>query len=132
MFKNEIMILKKTIKSSYSPYSKFQVSCLIVTNDDKHYVGTNVENSSFALTICAEAAAISNAISNGQNMSNIKRIFIFTNSSNTITPCGACRQILFEIIDDNTEIVTIGNDNQCTYKISELLPGGFKLHQQHP
>ena len=90
---------KKVSANSYNRYSKFFVGAAVRTTSGKIYIGTNLENSSYGLTICAEPSAIMNANSNGDN--NIEIIAIvggFTEDPNQepVTPCGRCRQIIYE------------------------------------
>ena len=45
-------------KNSYSPYTKFPVSAIVVTKDGREFVGTNVEDASTRAGSCAERTAI--------------------------------------------------------------------------
>jgi cytidine deaminase len=83
---------RQAAKSAYAPYSKFHVGAAILTRSGKIIVGCNVENSSFGLTICAERAAVVQAIV--QNERDWQAIAIVSPSG--VTPCGACRQVLAE------------------------------------
>jgi len=93
-------------ESSYSPYSKFKVSsCLVVNNNGKiSYIGgTNVENSSYGLSICAERNAIFGAVSERLIPSkDVSWLFIalYVPTTKFITPCGACRQVISEFVND--------------------------------
>lgn len=77
---------------SYSPYSKFRVGAAILAGDDKIYSGTNIENASYGLTICAERVAASQAIMNKQQSFQALAIV----AKGIAMPCGACRQFLSE------------------------------------
>ena len=128
MYSCELVRLKNVIKNSYSPYSKFRVASMIFSKNGQCFIGTNIENSSYALTICAEAAAIANAITNGVKKGDISKVFIYSDTIAEIMPCGACRQILSEFVDNNTDIITIGkNEKIKKYKIDQILFNCFSL-----
>lgn len=115
-------------KNSYSPYSNFKVGACVLTDDGKFIYGTNIENASFGLTNCAERSALFNTYSLGYKKENILCLAIVGNSKNNevISPCGACRQVISELMDKLTPIVLFNIDK--TYKItniSELLPLSF-------
>ncbi|MCX7758046.1 MAG: cytidine deaminase [bacterium] len=107
-FENEVVSLLKFYNSnSYSPYSNFKVSsCLVIRKQDKiHYIGgSNVENSSYGLSICAERNAVFKCISEGlaprDNEVSWLFIALFVPVKNFVSPCGACRQVISEFIED--------------------------------
>ncbi len=121
LMKNAIEVSKK----AYTPYSKFNVGACVLTESDKTYCGCNFENASFGLTICAERNAIGSAIADGER--KIKAIAIYSPNQDNCTPCGACRQVISEFCDDNTDIIVKIGDNLKVYKITELLPERFTL-----
>lgn len=106
--------------NAYCPYSSFQVGAALLTRDGAVIRGCNVENASYGLTICAERAAIFNAVPRGYKPGDIVAIAIASSSSNSV-PCGACRQVLSEF---NNGIVVIFEFNGKMYSLalSELLP----------
>lgn len=115
----------KYLEYAYVPYSKFPVAALLVDEKGNEYYGVNVENASYPLGLCAERNAITTAKTNGMN--KIKYIFVTGNTSEPISPCGACRQVISEFSDDETRIY-LGNSNNDKYielKINELLPYRF-------
>jgi cytidine deaminase len=77
---------------AYAPYSKFKVGAAILTTDGKTYTGCNVENASYGISMCAERVALFNAVSDGQK--SIHSIALSLSGSGS--PCGACRQSLYE------------------------------------
>lgn len=83
---------------SYSPYSKFRVGAALLGRDGAVYLGTNVENASFGLSICAERAAVCRAVSDGARA--FEAIAICADGSEPTPPCGACRQVLLEFGPD--------------------------------
>ena len=75
-------------ENSYSPYSKLKIGAVVLCEDNKVFCGTNVENVSYGLSMCAERVAIFTAIANG--CKKIKTVAIYSKKAN-VTPCGACR-----------------------------------------
>ena len=99
-------LMEKAIQASanaYVPYSKFPVGACVLTENDKIYSGCNFENSSFGLTICAERNAIGSAIADGER--KIRAIAVYSPKMDKCTPCGACRQVISEFADENTDVI---------------------------
>ncbi len=115
----------KALKNSHSPHSKFKVGAALLSSSGRIYPGTNVEFDAFSLTVCAERAALFNAISNGDK--KFSKIAIAVNSVVFKFPCGLCRQALAEFNPD-LEILLV-NKNKKSKKIilKKLLPKFFKL-----
>ncbi len=113
---------QEAAQKSYSPYSKFRVGAAILCDDGSVVTGTNVENRSFGLTICAERSAVVAAIGAGKR--NFKAIAIATpDSTYPVSPCGACRQVLSEFFPANASVLFgngPGNQVRCT--IGSLFP----------
>ena len=110
-------------KNSYSPYSNFRVSALVKTKSGKIFKGVNIENAAYSPTICAERAALAQAISNGER--EFSYIIINGDSKDTF-PCGVCRQFIREFADTDTKIVIANStDDYKIYTIEDLLPHGF-------
>ncbi len=104
-------------------YSNFHVGAALLTQYDKVYLGCNVENSTYGLTMCAERTAIFKAISEGER--KFKAIAIASDSPDFITPCGACRQIIFDHCGEIDIICTNAKEEYKVFKTSELLPFAF-------
>ena len=104
-----------------APYSKYKVGSAILTVSGKIFGGCNVESSSYGLTCCAERIAIYNAVSNGHT--KLSALAIATNNGGK--PCGACRQVIWDICGEISIYITdvSGNINNTTS--SELLPNAF-------
>ena len=95
----------QTMKNSYSPYSKFKVGAAVLTESGKIYGGTNIENASYGVTVCAERTAIFSAVVAGER--NFKAIVIVFNKKGLgplSTPCGACRQVMAEFFTPDTPV----------------------------
>ena len=107
---------------SYAPYSHFRIGAALLCADGSVITGTNVENRSFGLTICAERSAFVSAVSLGK--SSFRAIAIFAKDSNTpVPPCGACRQVISEFVDPDFVVLFAANDGTFVMKtIRDLLP----------
>ncbi len=108
---------------AYAPYSKFYVGAALETASGEVFVGCNVENSSYGLTICAERLAIGTAVAAGHR--EFKRVVVASDSK--AGPCGACRQVLAEF--GNVEVIMVDPDGTITHtrQLDDLLPEQFKL-----
>ncbi len=116
-------IANKAKSNSYSPYSNFRVGAVLVAKNGSLYTGTNVENSSYGLTNCAERTAVFKAVSEGET--NFLAIAIASNLEEIISPCGICRQVLAEFMTADAKII-LGDDKQLKiYALKELLPLSF-------
>ena len=129
----EQQLIKYAIEAaqkSYSPYSNFRVGAALLTNDNKVYLGCNIENSAYGPSNCAERTAFFKAISDGSK--SFKAIAIVGglngNFDNFCTPCGVCRQVMSEFCDKDFTII-LGNKNLefQKYTLEELLPHSFDL-----
>jgi cytidine deaminase, homotetrameric len=91
-------------RASYSPYSRFKVGAAILCADGSVFTGTNIENRSFGLTVCAERNALGAAVSAGKR--DFVGIVIATPDSDyPVSPCGACRQVLSEFLKPEAAVV---------------------------
>lgn len=113
------------LKNAYSPYSGIKVSAAVLGGTGQIYTGVNVENASYGLTVCAERNAVYAAIAAGEK--TILSMAVATDSPLVKSPCGSCRQVLFEFAPV-LELDFYGPEGfEAHYKISELLPEGFAL-----
>ena len=85
----------KVREHAYAPYSEFAVGAAVLTEDGNIFVGCNVENAAYGLAICAERNAIASAIAAGKR----KFVAVAIAASPLASPCGACRQFIFEFRD---------------------------------
>lgn len=104
-------------------YSKFHVGAALLTEGNKIFTGCNIESSSYSLTICAERTAIFKAISEGEK--KFSAIAIAGDFDGFTPPCGACRQVIFDLCGDIDVIMVNHQDEMKIFKISELLPIAF-------
>ncbi len=132
MLKSENLELLKTelinnLNNSYSPYSKYRVSALLLT-ENGIFKGVNIEDG--IQSICAERAAFTSAISSGEKV--FKKIFITAKDDNKdilddeVLPCGHCLQFMSEFVEKEFPIYIFGNDEVKIFTLEELLPYRFK------
>ena len=118
---------KKAAENSYSPYSQFRVGAALRLTNGKVVTGTNVENVSFGLTICAERSALVRAISEfGPNI-RIEAVAVANLNAAASPPCGACRQMLAEFSAPETPVVFPAASGTKTMRFDEVLPLGFDM-----
>jgi cytidine deaminase len=106
-------------RRAYAPYSRFSVGAAGLVDDDRIVVGCNVENVSYGLSLCAECGLISDLVRSGGG--RLVAVVIVSGSGQPCTPCGRCRQLLFEHGGANCLVDGDGHPRP----MSELLPGGF-------
>jgi cytidine deaminase len=111
-------------QKAMATYSNFHVGAALLTKSGKLYIGANIENSSYGLTICAERTAVYNAILEGER--EFEAIAIAGDSDDYISPCGACRQVLMELCGKDLNVYMVNSKGE--YKLSsmeDLLPYSF-------
>jgi homotetrameric cytidine deaminase len=118
---------RKAAQHSYSPYSKFRVGAALQLTNGEIVTGTNVENVSFGLTICAERAALVRAVSQFGPEIRVAAVAVANLNGLASPPCGACRQVLAEFILPDAPVVFPLADRMRTMAFSELLPLGFEM-----
>lgn len=96
----------KAAQHSYSPYSHFPVGAAVMTRDGSVYSGCNVENASFGLTQCAERSALTAAIGAGAEPGTLAALLIYTPGDVAHPPCGACRQVMHELMSGDSLVVS--------------------------
>ncbi|HOP49581.1 MAG TPA: cytidine deaminase [Ignavibacteriales bacterium] len=110
-------------QNAYPPYSKFHVGAALLTKDGKVYKGCNVEISSYGLTMCAERTAAFKAYSEGER--EFTAIAISSDYEGFTPPCGACRQVLWDLCGD-IDFIMVNHKNELkVMKMSELMPFSF-------
>ena len=114
------------LNNSYSPYSKFRVSSIVVTKDGKEFLGTNIENASYGGTVCAERVAIYSAISSGYKKGDFDKLYVMVDSDKISSCCFICRQVISEFFDNNSKIILLNkNGDEKEYLVSDLCPVPF-------
>jgi len=117
----------RAAERSYSPYSGFKVGAALRLADGSVVIGTNVENVSFGLTICAERAALVRAVSEYGPGIRIAAIAVANLNGAASPPCGACRQMLSEFAAPEAPVVFPAAVGTTTMRFDELLPLGFEM-----
>ncbi len=127
---------KQAMEEAYNPYSHFFVGAAVKTVEGAVITGSNLENASYALTICAERAAIARAFSSGHKV--FRQIAIIGRGAkgpmkDVISPCGMCRQMMFEcaqLADCSIQVILASTDMRkiILTTTKELLPLGFGPH----
>ena len=113
-------------KLSYSPYSKFKVGAALLCKDGQVFKGTNVENSSYPLCMCAERNALYNAMMHGYKKEDFVSLVVVADTYEPCSPCGACRQVISELFPKDGEIILANlKGNEKKTNIDELLPFAF-------
>lgn len=124
--KQLIELAKEARKLSYSPYSNFAVGAVILTKDGKIFKGSNIENASYPLCMCAERNALYNAYMNGYKKEDLVSLTLVADTDTPCTPCGACRQVISELFPKNAPINMANMKGEIlTMTIEELLPLSF-------
>lgn len=105
------------------PFSRFAVGCAMLDDQGRIWTGANVENASYTLGLCAERVAIFHALTHGGR--GFTAAAIVTAAKSPTSPCGACRQILYEYARD-AELILVTTDGQTLRtRVRDLLPHGF-------
>ena len=112
---------------SYSPYSGFKVGAALLLSDGQVVTGTNVENVSFGLTICAERAALVRAVSEFGPGIRIVAVAVANLNEAASPPCGACRQMLAEFAEAEAPVVFPASAGTTMMRFDEVLPLGFDM-----
>jgi cytidine deaminase len=104
-------------------FSDFKVGAALETTDGRIITGCNIENSTYGLTMCAERVAIFKAVSEGHR--SFTRLAVVADTSQPTSPCGACRQMLWEFAGDIEVILADLDKVKTTHKLKDLLPHPF-------
>lgn len=113
-------------KFSYAPFSEFHVGAALLCENGKVYGGCNIENSAYSPTLCAERCAIAKAVSEGER--DFVAIAVVGPGDSQTTPCGVCRQVLYEFCDESLVVLCGGTEeNYMETTLGALLPKVFRL-----
>ena len=116
----------KVMRNAHAPYSNFHVGAAILLTNGKIFSGCNVENASYGMTNCAERTAIFSAVAELGPKIEIQAVAVTNDHGVACSPCGACRQVIYEFGPDAT-IFFQGAAGPKQAHITELLPEGFRL-----
>ncbi len=113
-------------RNAYAPYSNFKVGAAILTSDGKIFMGCNIENSAYSPSLCAERCAVAKAVSEGYT--KFVAIAVVGPEDAQTTPCGVCRQVLYEFCEESLIVLCGGTEEQyLETTLGALLPKGFRL-----
>lgn len=115
----------QAMEHAYAPYSNYHVGACIKTKDGHFIQGANIENASYGLSNCAERSAVFAAYSQGYRKEDIEALAIVSDGTKLAAPCGACRQVLVELLRQDTPIVLSNHLDEKITNIAELLPMSF-------
>ena len=122
---------KQAAQAAYAPYSDYHVGAALLFDDGAIITGTNVENASYGLALCAETIAVAKALSEGRR-GGLKKVAVTgpqdKGDGSPITPCGRCRQVLNELAQlggTDPEVLCVGKDDVRRVSLSALLPHAF-------
>src|SRR5262245_55333709 len=122
-----VIAARRARENAYAPYSEFHVGAALRFADGTIVTGTNVENASYGLALCAEAVAVAKAMGEGHR-GGLEAIAVIGSGSDPVTPCGRCRQMLFELADlgGTDPVVWCASDEDVVaVTLSGLLPRAF-------
>lgn len=123
-------LLKQAIQAAqnyYSPYSHFRVGAALKLTSGEIVTGTNVENVSYGLTICAERSALVAAVSRFGPDIRIESVAVANLNQAASPPCGACRQVLAEFVLPSAPVIFPAADGQRVMPFTDLLPLAFDM-----
>lgn len=109
---------------AYAPYSQFRVGAVVLTEDGRIFDGVNVENASYRMTTCAEQSALATMVSSG-SLGPVVAVAVVGDGADPCTPCGACRQTIFEFGPDAVVYSSGDAGRPLAVSIGDLLPHGF-------
>ena len=120
---NLIKLATEARENAYAPYSNFKVGAALLASNGRVFTGCNVENATYGLTVCAERVALWKAVSEGER--EFVAVAVVADGERPPSPCGACRQLLWEFCDDIEVITANLRGGRQSYHLSELLPHPF-------
>jgi cytidine deaminase len=115
--------------NAWCPHSDFPVGAALLTADEQIIRGCNVENASYGLTNCAERSALFTAIGQGHAPGSFKAMLVYAPKVPVISPCGACRQVMNELMVAQCPVFCVGHEESASrdWTIEQLLPGAFRF-----
>jgi len=118
-------------EKAYAPYSHFAVGAAVLARDGRVFIGCNVENAAYGLCNCAERTALFSAVAAGCRPGDLVHLAVVGDSAAPVSPCGACRQVMAELLDADTpvELGNLGGARRRT-TVAALLPDAFRLERK--
>ena len=124
------LALRRLLANAHAPYSGVHVAAAVESPDGVLHYGVNVENAAYPQGVCAEASAISGAVTDGCRQ--FVRVYVASSLPGLVWPCGGCRQKILEFATKGCEVVSLGPDGEVRRQtIDQLLPLGFRLITTH-
>jgi cytidine deaminase len=120
---NLIKLATEARENAYAPYSNFKVGAALLASNGRVFTGCNVENATYGLTVCAERVALWKAVSEGER--EFVAAAVVADGERPPSPCGACRQLLWEFCGDIEVITGSLRGARQSYHLSELFPHPF-------
>jgi len=115
-------------ENAYSPYSGARVGACVLDESGNVYSGCNVENASYGLTQCAERNALAAAVNAGMKPGTAHTMLIFATGFEVLAPCGACRQVMSELMADDAVVISCHSETEfLSWSIGDLLPDSCVL-----
>lgn len=115
---------KVAAKNAHAPYSRFRVGAAVLDEHGNAFLGCNVENASYGLTICAERNAVFQLIAAGSK--SVRAVAIYTPTATPTPPCGACRQVLAEFATADVPVISACKGKaRLESTVGALLPHTF-------
>ena len=118
---------RAAMDGAYAPYSNFRVGAALRFDDGAVITGSNVENASYGLSLCAETVAVAKALAEGRR-GGLVEVAVAASGEGTVTPCGRSRQVLNELAalgGTDPLVLCSGADEVRALRLSELLPAAF-------
>jgi cytidine deaminase len=122
-FDRVVAAAREARERAIATYSGFRVGAALETADGTIVTGCNIENASYGLTICAERVAMFKALSEGHR--TFVRIAVVADTDSPTSPCGACRQVLWEFGEDLEVILANLSEVTGRHRLRDLLPHAF-------
>jgi cytidine deaminase len=115
---------------AYVPYSRFKVGAALLDEGGRVHHGCNVENAAYGPTNCAERTALFRAVADGVQPGAFQAIAVVGDTTEPISPCGICRQVLVELCPPDMPVYLTNLAGKISVTtVAELLPGAFGVTQ---
>ena len=116
----------KARENAYVPYSKFKVGAAVLLKNGKIVSGFNIENSSYGLCNCAERNALFRTYMEGYKKEDIEALLVLADTDRAVSPCGACRQVMSELMNLETLVVLTNlKGDVIETNVDKLIPYSF-------